>query len=97
MRRELDFTYDGKRVGYFEEPVCPSTPGRYRYMPYRSIGHYELNIALRAGRRPRCAVPSHPGKSFTVLSCPEYGVLELAEFSAARRDSLLNIEDSGPE
>ena len=77
----LEFTYDGKPVGYFEEPECPRVSGRYRYVPYRGPGHYELQLAVRDGKTPRCVVPSNPEISFAVLACPEYGVLELSEFS----------------
>ena len=83
MRHDLEFTYDGLPVGYFEESECPQIPGCFRYEPYRGPGHYELATALRDGKRPRCLVPSHPGVSFAVVACPEYGVLELADFTPA--------------
>ena len=85
VQHDLEFIYEGKPVGYFEESECPTVSGRYRYMPYRGIGHYELGLALRDGKHPRCTVPSHPDVSFSVLACPEYGVLELSEFSEPGR------------
>ena len=39
---EREFMFDGKPVGYFEERELPRVPGRYRYMPYRGLGHYEM-------------------------------------------------------
>jgi len=76
--RELEFSYEGMPVGYFEEAAYPTAPGRYRYMPYRGEGHYRMQAALRAGARPRCIFGS--SASFAVLECPEYGVLELVDF-----------------
>src|SRR5437763_16613432 len=51
---ELEFSYEGMPVGYFEEERYPMAPRRYRYMPYRGPGHYEMQTARRAGGRPRC-------------------------------------------
>ncbi len=80
---ELEFSYEGTPVGYFEEERYPVAPGRYRYMPYRGPGHYEMQTAHRAGGRPRCTYSANGrAVSFAVVDCPEYGVLELAEFDA---------------
>jgi hypothetical protein len=81
---ELEFSYEGMPVGYFEEEGYPAAPGRYRYMPYRGPGHYEMQAALGAGARPRCTFSTNGRDvSFTVIDCPEYGVLELGEFDGA--------------
>jgi hypothetical protein len=80
--RELEFTYEGMPVGYFEEQRYPMSPGRYRYMPYRGPGHYEMQSARVTGDRPRCSFrDGNRIVSFVVLNCPDYGVLELAEFA----------------
>jgi hypothetical protein len=39
---ETEFMFDGMAVGFFEEVKPPSSPGLYRYMPYRGPGHYEM-------------------------------------------------------
>lgn len=79
--QEFEFFYQGMPVGCFEEEGFPIGPGRYRYMPYRGPGHHEMQAALRAGGRPRCAFSvSGRAVSFAVVDCPEYGVLELADF-----------------
>jgi len=79
---ELEFSYEGMPVGYFEEQRYPTVAGRYRYMPYRGPGHYKMQTARRAGARPRCTFHTdNRAVSFVVVDCPEYGVLELAEFS----------------
>jgi hypothetical protein len=57
MQRDLEFTFEGKPVGYFEESECPRVPGRYRYMPYRGIGHYELGVR-RVGFIPTGSAPA---------------------------------------
>lgn len=83
MGEGADFSFDGKDVGYFESP-SPRQDGHARYMPFRGPGHYELQQALKMGARPRCAyIVNGTEISFDVLACPEYGVLELANFSGA--------------
>ena len=80
---ELEFWYEGMPVGYFVGPTFPSGPGRYRYEPYRGPGHYEMQTALRSGQRPTCTFVSGGRRhSCAVVSCPEYGVLELIEFTS---------------
>jgi hypothetical protein len=81
MQHELDFEFNGGRAGYFEEATRPNRNGIYRYMPYRSGAHYELQCALRDGKHPRCAFAAHPAISFAVVRLIEYGVLELADFA----------------
>jgi hypothetical protein len=82
---EFDFLYGGLTVGFFREPERPNKSGRYRYMPYRSGGHYKLHDALHAGERPRCVFRAAPHVSFAVLSCPQYGELELSDFMVEDR------------
>jgi len=40
-------------VGYFEERL-PSSPGFYRYMPFRGPGHFQLAQALVSIGPQRC-------------------------------------------
>jgi hypothetical protein len=78
---KAEFFYKGMPVGFLEEEGHPTAPGRYRYMPYRGVGHYEMQTALKEGSRPRCSLgTSNRGVSFAVSASPEYGVLELVEF-----------------
>jgi hypothetical protein len=78
---KAEFSYKGMPVGLFEEEGYPTAPGRYRYMPYRGSGHYEMQTALKEGSRPRCSIRTRNREvSFAVSACPEYGVLELVEF-----------------
>ena len=78
---EFQFSYKGMPVGSFELESYPTAPGRYRYMPYRGPGHYELQTALRTGAQPHCTFQARGrAVSFVVVDCPEYGVLEVAEF-----------------
>lgn len=79
--QELEFSYEGMPVGCFEEDRYPITPGRYRYVPYRGPGHFAMQTARRAGAQPRCTFEAAGHVvSFTVVDCPEYGVLELTGF-----------------
>jgi hypothetical protein len=47
MTSPLDFFFKGNVAGCFEEASYPVKPGRYRFMACRSIGHYELCLALK--------------------------------------------------
>jgi hypothetical protein len=82
-QHELAFTYKGRPAGCFMEPAFPRAPGRYRYMPYRSLGHYELVKAIRAGGQPLCRMAANPRLTFVVLACLGYGILELADITLA--------------
>jgi hypothetical protein len=71
--------FNGRAVGLFGQ--FPSAPGRYRYEPYRGLGHYEMQKLLHAGGAARCHYDVGERRvAFTVKQCPEYGVLELDEF-----------------
>ena len=77
----LDFRFNGMPVGYFEESEYPRQDGRYRYMPYRGPGHYQMQTERREKGHVRCYYTVGPERvSFAVLDCPEYGCLELGDF-----------------
>ena len=79
--KELEFFIGELQVGVFEEPQYPKNPGRYRYEPYRGPGHLELQEKLRSGGTARCHYENNKEQIyFAVVSCPEYGVLELTNF-----------------
>jgi hypothetical protein len=82
----LEFMFKGMPVGFFEGSEYPRRSGRYRYMQYRGPGHYQMQTERREKGRVRCyyGVGSEH-VSFAVLDCPEYGILELAEFEAGAR------------
>jgi hypothetical protein len=78
----VEETLDISSVGEFEEWERPRSDGQYRYLPFRSRGHFILQAQLRAGRQPRCYYDEGDVRiSFTVSSCPEYGVLEVRDFA----------------
>ena len=78
------FMFSGMPVGYFEEHDFPRAVGRYRYMPFRGPGHYEMQTQRRSGASPRCYYDTDDIRvSFTVRDCPEYGVLELCDFESS--------------
>jgi hypothetical protein len=78
---ELEFFYDGMAVGTFEELEYPRKNGTFRYMPYRGAGHYEMQTARRNAVLPRCYYDDDQERVFfTVVDCPEYGILELTNF-----------------
>jgi hypothetical protein len=81
---EREFKFDGMAVGFFGGAEHPSAPGRYKYIPYRGPGHYEVQTRLRSGRKPRCYYDRDGVRvSFVVGECPEYGVLELGDFQSS--------------
>ena len=72
--------FKGMLVGYFEESEYPRQNGRYRYMPYRGPGHYQMQTEIK-NQAVRCYYTVGSEQcSFAVLDCPEYGVLELGDF-----------------
>lgn len=74
---ERDFFFEGVRVGYFED-VLPSSPGVFRYMPYRGYGHWRLGEAL-ASHSQSCYYVSHGKKHhFTLARIVSYGLLEVS-------------------
>ena len=77
--------FNGMLVGSLEE--MPRSPGRYRYEPYRGLGHYEMQMLRRSGGSPRCCYDAGDERvSFTIHDCPEYGVLELIDFEISPRN-----------
>ena len=75
------FFFEGNPVGYFLEYQLPILPGRYKYIPYRGPGHYNLGQALRSNGPQRChyLLNGQP-RNFTVASWVSYGLLELSDF-----------------
>lgn len=78
----LTFRFMGEAVGYFEDHIIPSTPGLYRYMPYRSISHMRMFQQIQDSGSAHCTY-EHEGSevSFMVLECPQHGFLRLDMFS----------------
>ena len=88
MSHPRDFLFEGMEVGYFEETEMPRAAGRFRYMPYRGPGHYEMQTQRRAGSSPRCYYDADDVRvAFSVRDCPEYGVLELCDFEISSRNA----------
>lgn len=79
--RELEFKFGGDEVGYLEEPAFPKAEGRYRYVPYRGPGHYEMAQEMTA-RGSAVIVFDDEGIVRRARAREiEYGVLELSDFS----------------
>ena len=81
--RALTFEFKGQHVGYFEAmDAYPSAPGKYRYMPYRGIGHLKMiEECARAGMARCTYAGAHGTMEFTVRTAGEYGMLEISEIS----------------
>ena len=75
------FFFEDNPVGYFLENELPTSPGQYRYIPYRGPGHYNLGQALSANGPQRChfLLNGHC-REFTVERWVSYGVLDLSNF-----------------
>ena len=84
MGREADagaFYFESGAVGYFLDRPLPSLPGRFRYMPYRSVAHYKLIGAVKSVGPQRCHyVANSNNRWFKVVVWISYGVLELSDF-----------------
>jgi hypothetical protein len=77
-----EFCYEGTPAGTFYGDVAPTEPGLYRYMPFRSIGHYMMGKAVEAGDRPVCTYESPAGTvSFEVTDRHRDGRLDLDNFT----------------
>jgi hypothetical protein len=76
---KLDFSYDGNVVGHFlDVSAYPRATGRYRYMPYRSLGHLRFREECRRSGSARCSYPGPDGLvTFVARAGDEYGVLEI--------------------
>lgn len=84
----IDFSFEELVVGRFMENGHPRRDGRFSYMPYRSVGHYAMQVELKRSGSARCSYAvGDEWVGFTVRGCPEYGVLELAEFEVRRGES----------
>jgi hypothetical protein len=88
--------FKGMPVGYFEEPEYPRQSGCYRYVPYRGPGHYQMQSERRERGRARCYFNVGVQQiSFAVLDCPDYGVLQLAEFEVAPKEEAEGLPPHG--
>ena len=45
----IDFFFQGEVVGYLDGSSLPNSPGSYKYVPYRGVGHLRLVKALSSG------------------------------------------------
>ena len=69
-----EFFFEEQAVGYFEDQL-PSTPGQYRYVPFRGFGHLRLVEALASGSQ-RCYYVNEGKKHyFIVLKASSHGIL----------------------
>ena len=79
--KRLEFTFNGMPVGIFEETEYPRQSGLYHYLPFRCPGHYHMQMELSKQGSARCHYKVGPKQVFfTVVDCPRYGILELADF-----------------
>ena len=70
-----EFFFEEHAAGYFEDQL-PSSPGQYRYMPFRGPGHLRLVEALASSGSQRCYYVIEGEKHyFIVLKNPSHGVL----------------------
>jgi hypothetical protein len=73
----LDFCCDGLVAGYFiDMATYPTTPGRYRYVPYRGPGHLRLRQQFASAGFARCSWSAPDQQvAFVARSGGEYGFL----------------------
>jgi hypothetical protein len=73
----LEFFFEDLVVGYFEGRL-PSSPGQYRYMPYRGQGHFRLMECLSSGPQRCHYVVGSEKHYFIVESTPSLHVLQIS-------------------
>ena len=74
------FRYRGRPVGYWTSNMKPIVAGEYGYVPFRGVGHLQLQLTLKEGRTAR--VTCNYGGSDTeidVVACPRYGVVTIGD------------------
>lgn len=76
---KLVFPFRGMPVGTLEELRFPAGAGRFRYMPYRGPGHFDMCEAVKNKGTARCTF-EQDGQPFDMVvdGIPEYGVLSVA-------------------
>lgn len=78
----LDFFFQNQEVGFFETLSFPSKDGGYSYMPYRGLGHHEMQQAfIQKGFADCYYINGNHRVSFRVEPTGEYRKLILSEFS----------------
>jgi hypothetical protein len=86
MGKSQLFLFEGMPVGYFEQEEFPHTAGRYRYVPFRGPGDFEMQKQREAGTQPRCYFNTSGGQvSFAIRDCPVYGELVICDFETTPR------------
>lgn len=81
MSNQIDFFMGSQVVGAFPRTELPTADGSYRYEPYRSPGHLNLHMQLKAGKTPRCSYTEAARRvSFCVTASPAQDVLALVGF-----------------
>jgi hypothetical protein len=82
--RQLVFSFAEGHVGYFEGiDAYPVAPGRYRYMPFRSLSHYKLGVECQLAGFARCSFAGPAGVVwFSVRATGEPGVLDVSDLGA---------------
>lgn len=78
-RAPLMFRFEGQPVGTFKGlDAFPTTPGKFRYDPFRGLGHLKMIEACQRHGFARCTYTSAKGTvELTVRTVDEYGVLEI--------------------
>ena len=75
----LDFLYNNEPVGYFIEiDSFPTIPGKYKYMPYRSPGHFQMYEECSKSGKVNCSFSdSGFDKTITVRISDNYGEIHI--------------------
>lgn len=71
-RKPLEFFNQDKPMGYFRERGYPTVPGRYRYSPYRGVGHLRLVQGLHKGSTVECWFSRRRQKASLVISREDF-------------------------
>lgn len=83
---KLEFMFDGDMAGIFEGREYPRLDGRCLYVPYRGVGHYRMQEALRLSGSARCYYDVDDSRVFFDVSpTPGPRILGLSRFTRTDR------------
>jgi hypothetical protein len=77
VSEHVEFFFEELVVGYFENRL-PSSPGQYRYMPFRGQGHFRLMECLSSGPARCHYVIDGERHYFVVERAPSLHVLQIS-------------------
>jgi hypothetical protein len=78
------FYFQNQPVGFLADPAKPVAPGKYVYMPLRSLGHLRFHQTLKEDKMARVSFVFDGSEiELEVVACSPYGVLEVRSINSS--------------